>query len=371
MRRLLIFTLMLSLILCGCGADKTLENTAPSTTQAPTTVPDETTAPTQDVTVPTEPEDVEDPPAPVEPAYRHPLTGAALDAPFTGRPVAVSIGNTSAALPQYGISLADILVEAEVEGSVTRFMAIFSDLESVGAIGPVRSTRTFFNSVSTAFHAPIAHCGGSSRGIVGYHDLTGSQIPNWAHIDEMRNEYNFYRDYERYKDHAWEHCLFTSGEKMQQALTRLGYADGKVLDLGYKFHETATVEGSPATSVKVSFWGGKTSSFAYDAATGTYAMSQSTGDVIDAGNNQQVSFKNLLVLYTTHQKQGIRSYYDLIGEGEGYFAVDGKVVKICWSREDVNAPFVFTYADGTPVTLGVGQTYIAISSTKAKTLSYE
>ena len=377
MRRLLVFTLMLSLILCGCGADKTLENTAPSTTQAPTTVPAETTAPTQDVTVPTEPEDVEDPPAPVEPAYRHPLTGEALDAPFTGRPLAFSIGNTIAALPQHGISKADLFFEIEAEGDITRFLAVITDLEAVPAIGPIRSARTFFNSVALSCNAPIVHCGGSNRGIAGYHDLTGSKISGWQHFDQFTygNTY-FYRDQSRKSSgYAQEHTLFTTGETMCKALTDKKYQSSEPWDLGLRFADKINPEGDTATELTVHFLGGKTSDFAYDAATGLYSIRQYNRDLIDGNTKKQLTFRNLFVLYAdqTKRKGGsyIRSYYDLIGEGEGYFAVDGKVVKICWSREDVNAPFVFTYADGTPVTLGVGQTYIAISSTKAKTLSYE
>jgi len=366
--------LTLCLLLCGCGAEKTPATGTTPTTLAPTTAPNETTEPTQEVTVPTEPEDV-DPPPPVEPAYRHPLTGAALDAPFTGRPVAVSIGNTTAALPQYGISMADVFVELETEDGITRFLTIFTDFANVDSIGPVRSVRSSFNNIAAAYNAPVVHCGGSYRGLDGYYDLTGPKIPNWQHINESVNGNYFFRDYDRYKTYAWEHCLFTTGEKMLQALTDKGYQSNQPWELNFQFGEAPALEGSSATKVTVSFRAGKTSSFVYDAATDTYAMSQYGGPLIDGGNNKQLTFKNLIVLYAdqTIQWSGTknRSYYDLIGEGEGYFAVNGKIVKILWSREDVNAPFVYTYPDGTPITLGVGQTYIAISSTRSKDISYE
>ena len=83
----------------------------------------------------------------------------------------------------------------------------------------------------------------------------------------------------------------------------------------------------------------------------------------------------MFVLYAKQEKQRdsnyVRSYYELIGSGEGYFAVDGKIVKIKWSREDVKEPFAFTYEDGTPITLGVGKSYIAVSSTKSAPVSYQ
>ena len=44
------------------------------------------------------------------------------------RPMAVMLGNTVDALPQYGISEADVLYQCPVEGGLTRLMGIFSDI---------------------------------------------------------------------------------------------------------------------------------------------------------------------------------------------------------------------------------------------------
>ena len=366
MKRLFVFFLVLCLLLPGCGKK---EGAKPAPTTAPTTVPTEPS---------TEPST--EPPTTAPPAvlYRHPLTGAPLDEPYTGRAVALSIGNTTAALPQHGISQADLFFEVEAEGDITRFLVVISDLQSVPTIGPIRSARSFFNSIAAACNAPIAHCGGSPRGINGYHDLTGSKIENWEHFDQFTyGDKYYYRDQDRYnyQDYAWEHCLFTTGEKMLKALSDLKYTTNEAWDLGLKFADDATLEGEKAEKLTVHFQGGKTSDFAYDSQTGLYSIRQYKRDLIDGTTGKQLTFRNLFVLYADQTKKMggsyMRSYYDLIGEGEGYFALDGKIVKIKWSREDVKKPFVFTYEDGTPVTLGVGQSYIAVSSTKAKTVVYE
>jgi hypothetical protein len=52
----------------------------------------------------------------------------------------VKIDNGSAAAPQDGLNAADIVVEEEVEGGVTRFAAVFHSTPSI--VGPVRSGRT-------------------------------------------------------------------------------------------------------------------------------------------------------------------------------------------------------------------------------------
>ena len=364
MKRLLAFSLLLCLLLCGCANKEPADTTA-----APTTAPTEaTTQPTEETTVPTEP--------PV--LYRHPLTGEPLDEPFTDRAVAFSIGNTTAALPQHGISQADVFCEVEAEGDITRFLAIISDFSQVASIGPIRSARTFFNSLAVAFNSPISHCGGSPRGIAGYHDLTGSKIADWEHFDQFTYGDKYYhRDMDRYKNqgYAWEHCLFTTGEDMVKALADLKYQTGEAWDLGFQFTDEPATEGENATKITVNFKGGKHSDFAYDATTGLYSIRQYNRDLIDGTTGEQLSFKNLLVLYAeqTKRKGGsyMRSYYEILGEGDGYFAVDGNIVKIKWSRETVEDPFTYTLEDGTPISLGVGKTYLAVSSTSSKPISYE
>ena len=382
MKRYLAFLLLLCLVLTGCKTKKPNPTPTASPSDAPTTQATETPAQPEETEPPTEPEDTEPPTEPsTQPSvvlYRHPLTGVPLDAPYTGRPVAFSVGNTIAALPQHGISQADLFFEIEAEGDITRFLAVITDLEAVPAIGPIRSARTFFNSVAAACNAPISHCGGSNRGILGYHDLYGSKISGWEHFDQFTYGDKYYhRDMDRYnyQGYAWEHCLFTTGEKMLKALADQKYQSSEPWDLGLHFADDAKVEGDAATSLSVYFRGGKRSDFAYDATTGLYSIRQYDRELIDGNTNKQLTFRNLFVLYAeqTKKKGGsyVRSYYDLLGEGEGYFAADGKITKILWSREDVNSPFVFTYEDGTPVTLGVGQSYIAISATTSKPVTYK
>lgn len=54
--------------------------------------------------------------------------------------MAVMIGNNDKSRPQYGLDQADMYVEAETEGGITRIMAVFANAARVPAqLGPVRS----------------------------------------------------------------------------------------------------------------------------------------------------------------------------------------------------------------------------------------
>ena len=58
------------------------------------------------------------------------------------RPVALMIGNTQAALPQYGLSKAGVIYEAPAEGGINRLMPVFEDYSGLDRIGSLRSART-------------------------------------------------------------------------------------------------------------------------------------------------------------------------------------------------------------------------------------
>lgn len=72
------------------------------------------------------------------------LTGA--ERSTNSRPVAVMVNNIANsqrqnARPQRGIGSADLLIEAKVEGGITRLCAVFSDADSIPEVGPIRSGR--------------------------------------------------------------------------------------------------------------------------------------------------------------------------------------------------------------------------------------
>jgi hypothetical protein len=382
MKRLTAVLLLLSLLLCGCAkTDKTPATTAPVTVPG-TTGPESTQPPVQGTTAPPETTvpPVTDPPvtqppettAPVPAPYAHPLTGEGIYEPYMGRPVAVMLNNVKAAMPQHGVSQADILFEMATEGNTTRCMGIYSDVSDIVKLGSIRSARLYFAQVTQGFNAVLVHVGGSPEALEYIKD---KKLPTLN--GTVSNA--FYRDQDRLdKDYAVEHTVFINGESLLDAVIKKGYSmtNKKEVSYGFRFAEDMALGGDSAKKLTVYFStsgkaSGKSTVLTFDENTGTYFAQQFGEDYIDANNGETVAFRNVLVLRakTSLQTDGKHLTIDTVGSGEGFFACDGEMVSIKWSRKTVNDPFTFTLEDGTPVTLGVGKTYIAVVPTNAKVVS--
>ena len=149
--------LLLSLtVFAGCGSKPTEESAASepeaTATAAPTAKAESSAA--ESTAEPTE--------APsTEPANVNLLTGlpTLTDGAIGKRPVAVMVNNVDAALPQYGISAADLIFELPVEYDLTRLMAVYGDYTQVPDVCSVRSCRYYYPILAVGFDAVYVHWG--------------------------------------------------------------------------------------------------------------------------------------------------------------------------------------------------------------------
>lgn len=386
MKRVLLILVALCLLLCACNSQPeetqpsmahNTEPTVPATTEA--TVPPTTQAPTEPATEPSTAPSTE-PNQPSELLYTHPLTGEKLAQPATARPVAVVINNIRSAQPMHGIGQADVLFEitAEGGGTITRMLGIFTDLENVETIGSIRSARTYLISLGRSFDAPIIHCGASKY---GYEEFTTTK---WSHLDEIYSGGYFYRNQERIKaGYATEHTLFANGSDLMKGLKDKGIklSYDSEADFGFSFTENVDLGGESAKEISFRFYSnGKGTTLSYDEATGMYHITQTwyegtdrTELLADANTGEAVPFRNAFILHAKTTTDGYRMFATLTGEGKGYYACGGQIIPVIWHRDSISDPFYFTLEDGTPVSLGVGKTYIGIlpSSGSLEALTYK
>ncbi len=361
MKRLLVCLCTL-VLLSGCAETPSVE----TSTKAPTT---EVTHPVTEATLPAEtvlPTETTVPSTTAAPEIlRHPLTGQPLEQPISHRPVAVVINNISAAQPLHGIGEADILFEhiAEGGGSITRMLAVFTDLENAGVIGSVRSARTYLLDLARSVAAPLVHVGQS------IHAQRDFDTYGYPHYNQFQYPKYFYRDKDRLNSgYSSEHTMMIRGSNLLQGLLDSGFdlsLPGEPY-FGWQFSEDARIDGNSAKEITLRFYNpsGKTTTLSYNPESGMYLGTQQWNSkkaaIADGNTGEQVPFRNVLILKAETYSDGYHEFATLHGEGTGYFALGGQYVPLRWSRETTYEPFRLTLEDGTPITLGIGKTYVGV-----------
>ena len=353
-RRVLAMLLAVWMIfaLTGCGGkeDEEQPEVEPTPVEEPETEPEPAPEPEPDVYIP---------------AGTNPLTGLPMEPEYEDdRPVAVMFNNLKAALPQLGVSQADIIYEIPAEGGVTRMLGVFQTLEGVGTLGSIRSTRSYYLEAALGHDALLVHAGGSPE---AYKDIPNWGVDNMDGVNGGSDAQIFWRDADRKKNAGYEHSLLTSGENVLEYLAKGRYRTEH--KDGYSYAQTFVEDGTPANgtaaeSFKLYYTTYKTGVFEYDAETQQYMISQYGSAYTDGNTGEQVGVTNVLVLETdinviSGDSAG-RLTVKMTGTGKGTYFCGGKSIPIQWSKADRNSPFVYKLTDGTPLALGQGTSYVCI-----------
>lgn len=360
MKRIFAFTLVLALLLCGCGGKKTeapVQNMEQESLQTPVEAPAETvtepqTEATEETTVPTEPE-----------IYRNPLTGEILDAPFTGRVFASTISNLAENLPHVGVNHADVIMEMYVNmNNVVRCLALFTDIDAAEAVGSTRSTRPIFNDIAQHYDLVLAHAGGSDTALndAANRGIDNFNVDTWVVAETGAS----YRDKE-YK-RSYENSLFVVGPALRAYAESQGVAMELEKDYGFRFAEDGNgtpAEGEAADKIAwtmVYRQAKKDTSFIYNAELGKYVWNQYGKEMRDQITDELEGFTNVIIMQADVTHNGIYHAVDFVAGGLGYYANGGKLIPIVWSCDDEDSTFRFMTNDAQPLLMGEGNTYIAI-----------
>lgn len=347
---LAVFALFLSA--CGESGGEVQPSSEPTPTPSVSASPQPTPSPT-----PT--------PTPEPEGPLNPLTGLPIGEQWVNaRPVAVMLNNLKQAMPQLGVSQADIIYEVLAEGGITRMLALYQSVEGVGVIGSVRSARTYYLELALGHDAVYLHAGGSPDAY--------NKIKSWnvTALDCVNGPYEgslFWRDAGRIKTNGKVHSVVTSGEKIQELFPTYSFRQEHEENYVYEmqFSEDGTpAGGQQAQTIRVPFSSYKTGVFNYDSESGQYRVEEYGSAYIDGNTGEQVSVTNVLVLKTNCSlipgDDAGRITVDLTGGGEGWYACGGQIIPIRWSKGGVNDQLVYTTQAGDPLTLGAGTSYVNI-----------
>lgn len=343
-----------AICLSGCGQQKpdseSAETTAAVTeTTNGTTVTETTTTETTTTTSPN----------------RNPLTGEAdyPDAAVNQRPVAVMVNNLTGSLPQYGIEAADLIYELPVEGGITRLMAVYPNAASVPDVCSVRSCRYYYPLLCLGMDALYCHWGSDQTIAKETLERTGID-----HFDGgMLFGTIFFRDPERQEIYSPEHTGYLAGEKLPAFFAEHGVRTELLPEYQKPLFDFAdasepvTPDAEPAPEITLHFSGGYFSTFQYDAAGGCYLKQHSGQPHIDGRTGNQLRFKNVIILQTDIHLREDEYRVDVALEGgSGFYVTNGAKEPITWQKTAETAPITLFHADGTPLTINTGKSYIGI-----------
>lgn len=341
---------MLTLVACGgSGASPatTVAETSPSTTESAST---SSTAHTSPTTITTSAGSSTSTSTTLAPDPVMPLTGLPItDAAIAARPVVVvKVSNDPGARPQSGLEFADIVFEAWGAGP-TRFATVFHSKDAP-KVGPIRSARTQDVDLVGSFNGAVFACSGGNNGAIAAIRgsdllvLTESQGPGW------------YLDKNRHRPHATFND--TASLRSNAAPDRPGPAvQFRYRDAGV----AATGESSKGFKLHIE---AVRAEWEFNASTNMYERSQD-GHPHVLANGNRVEFNNVVVLWIAygHSPADVRSPDGgTIGNGDAVVFTNGKQIPAHWARSDRLQPISLTDADGKPLLLTQGTTWLELAN---------
>ncbi len=264
------------------------------------------------------------------------------------RVVAFVVENAPEARPQWGMDdpeySPDIILEAEVEGGITRTLWLYQDYKKLPeVIGPMRSARPPFIRFSEFWNSVFIHWGAShsAGGYTGANEVFTSD--GVEHIDQMSftNECGLYdRDHSR--GVSAEHTGIVYGEKVEAALKEEQIKEKrKAPPSELKFNKTAKpMSDTRADEVSVDY------SSRTDWETTKWTYSEEDKQYHTENFENDLKRDNLLILYAeteyitkdNYQGPGGASsvtYCDYSMEGgKGKLISMGTVKDIQWEKKD-------------------------------------
>lgn len=295
------------------------------------------------------------PPPPPEPPPPKPIGPPGRLSGLPTRPgspvLAVKVDATSGARPQAGVGQADVVYVEQVEGGLTRFLAVFNS-RLPARVGPVRSVRTDNVDLLAQYGAiAFAYSGGqpAALSVVQASSLVDDgfdRLPGQYAVDPGRGApYNLFID--------------------PEALLAVRKGDG-ARDTGLRFNAAKPPKLGAGGTVSLAYPSAQYV-FTYDKSSKSYRVTQDGTPLLDdAGKAVEVA--NVVVQRVVQITTGLK---DIAGNftpanlttGEGDVTVfrDGHPVEGTWSRPEVAAPTRWRTARGADISLRPGSTWVLLA----------
>lgn len=372
-----------ALLIAACGGGRA--SATPTPTKTPVALPP--TATNTPFVLPTEtPTPL--PTATPTPSNLAPFTGLPVTdtAALKSYPIFICINNDAAGrAAHYGLSQADLVYEYIVDGfALTRLTAMYQS-QDPGRVGPVRSARLPNIKMLYSYDGILACSGGSDavrymlKNEVGFPYLDADlDDPNQnRYFTSLGNDYRTRMQTTPGGVRRWIADKVAACQSSpdalycQKVLNNWTGGDWTINDWsrpGFDFSEQpAPNSAGPATDIKITYPGGNSVEWRYDAGLGGYLRFQGGQQAVDPGTGQPIVARNVIVAAAKH------TLTNIIEDTNGTLGVDiqlwefgdlrvfrdGQVYEGTWRADDKSPPR-WLGAGEAPIPLRPGQSWIQV-----------
>jgi len=129
---------------------------------------------------------------------------------------------------------------------------------------------------------------------------------------------------------------------------------------------TAVVSGTPAANVDFTLSSQSVPRWAWDAPSGLWLRSEGTSAAM-AASGARLTATNVVAVTAAHPPSGFGAQqgasvptYSLVGEGAATVATGGRTIAATWRKAAQDQPLQLFAADGSPVLLAPGNTWVEL-----------
>ncbi|WP_367319561.1 DUF3048 domain-containing protein [Streptomyces sp. HUAS ZL42] len=267
-----------------------------------------------------------------------------------GSVLAVKIDNASAARPQTGLNSADVVYTEQVEGGLSRLMAVYAT-KLPKTVGPVRSARESDLELLRQFDHPILAFSGAQRKLLPLIDKAPLEAMPPGKVSGA---------YYRGTDKSAPHNLYLRpGELLPTA------PGPAALTTGFQYGDAP--EGGRAEASRTVRYPATRFTFTWSGSRHRYLVAMDGTPTVTT-DGKPVTPATVVVQYVNVRKSGFRDflgnntpYTETVGSGKAQVLRDGRTYDVRWKREKATDGTKFTTGDGKQVNFARGQVWVVFA----------
>jgi hypothetical protein len=267
-----------------------------------------------------------------------------------GSLLTVKIDNSATARPHTGIDAADVVYAEEVEGGLSRLMAVYAT-KLPGTVGPVRSARESDLELLRQFDEPTLVFSGAQSKLLPLID----QAPLHAKTPQNAADAFF-----RGSDKPAPHNLYLRPGKLSDSAP-----GADALTTGYHYGE-APDGGTPEDSRTVSYAAARFT-FTWSGSRQHWLVAMDGTPTVTA-DGKRVTAATVVVQYVKVRPSQFKDFLgnntpftETVGSGKAEVLRDGRAYDVNWEREKATDGTDFTTADGEQVNFAKGPVWVVFA----------